>query len=347
MIYRAKAPLRLGLAGGGTDVSPYSDIYGGYILNATINSYAYISIEPLNEDKIILQAWDQNILQTFDLTEELPLDGILSLHKGVYNRIVKDFSKKALACKISSFVDAPAGSGLGTSSTLTVALLGAFCEWLKLPLGEYDVAHLAYSIERIDLGMSGGKQDQYSATFGGFNFMEFYANDTVIVNPLRIKDEIINELSMTLVLIYTGTSRLSAKIIDEQTRNVKENRSQSLEAMHSLKEYAKLMKDSLLRGNYNEIGNILHKSWISKKDLAHNITDSHIDKLYEAGLAGGSTGGKVSGAGGGGYIMFYCPGNTRYQVIRNTMALGGTTKDFEFINSGMQTWSGGKIVVSC
>src|SRR5882672_11123013 len=207
MIYRSKAPLRIGLAGGGTDVSPYSDLYGGAILNATISLSAYATIEPIAENKIIVQALDRKEEQQFNWAKELPIDGTLNLLKGVYNRIQKDYTIPAAGFRLSTFVDAPAGSGLGTSSTLVVAVLGAFIEMLKLPLSEYDAAQYAYHIERNDLQLAGGKQDQYAATFGGVNFMEFYEADRVIVNPLRIRPEYMHELENNLVLYFTATSR--------------------------------------------------------------------------------------------------------------------------------------------
>src|SRR3954470_7250893 len=193
MIYRSKAPLRIGLAGGGTDVSPYSDLYGGAILNATISLYAQASIEPLADDRIVLQANDRGETESFDMTEQLPINGHLDLLKGVYNAIYKDYNSIRSGFRLTTFVDAPAGSGLGTSSTLVVAIIGAFAEMLRLPLGEYDIAHYAYEIERKDLLMTGGRQDQYAATFGGVNYMEFFGEDKVIVNPLRIKQQYLFE----------------------------------------------------------------------------------------------------------------------------------------------------------
>ena len=207
MIIRSKAPLRLGLAGGGTDVSPFADLYGGSILNATINLYAHATIIPNDNNTIELIALDQDKRQSHDSSLNLELDGQLDLLKGVYNRIAKDYLDKPLSFTLQTHVDAPPGSGLGSSSTLVVAIIGAFAHWLKLPLGEYDVAHLAYEIERIELGLAGGRQDQYAATFGGFNFMEFYKDDKVIVNPLRVKTKYVNELQHNMVLFYTGTSR--------------------------------------------------------------------------------------------------------------------------------------------
>ncbi len=338
MIYRSKAPLRIGLAGGGTDVSPYSDQYGGAILNASISLSAYAAIEPLNENKIIIKAFDQNEEQNFDLLPVLPITGKLDLLKGVYNRIQKDHSFPLSGFRLSTFVDAPAGSGLGTSSTLVVAVLGAFVEMLKLPLDEYKIAQYAYDIERKDLQLAGGKQDQYAATFGGVNFMEFYS-DKVIVNPLRIKPQYLHELENNLVLYFTSTSRESAAIINEQVKNVHEKKEKSIEAMHQLKEQARMMKEALLQGDLNKIGLLLDYGFEQKRNMAANISNSTIEKLYTAAKAAGATGGKISGAGGGGFMIFYCPGNTRYAVIKTLNSFGGVVRDYSFTKYGLTTWS--------
>ncbi len=338
-VFRSKSPLRIGLAGGGSDVSPFSDIYGGAILNATINMFAHASIVPQNNGKIILQSVDKEQIITLNSKSNLEIDDKLTLHKGVYNRIVKNFTKKPLSFKLVTSVDAPAGSGLGTSSTLVVAILGAFAEWLKLPLGEYDLAHLAYEIERVDLSMSGGKQDHYAGTFGGVNFMEFYDNDKVIVNPLRIKNEYISELSHNLILYYTGTSRLSSKIIESQQKSVTSKNVKSIKAMQKLKEQAIMMKESLLKGDIDKIGEILDFGWKFKKQMAPDITNPMIDKIYQTAIDKGATGGKISGAGGGGFMIIYCPGNTKYKVIEALKKFGGQIKRYEFTNQGLSTWS--------
>lgn len=339
MIIRSKAPLRIGLAGGGTDVSPYSDQYGGAILNATVSLYAHASIEPLTEDKIVIIAADKKEQVTYERTDVLPIDGVLDLAKGIYNRVVRTYGRVPSGFKLTTQVDAPAGSGLGTSSTLVVAILGAFAEWMKLPLGEYDAAHLSYQIEREDLKMAGGKQDQYAATFGGVNFMEFYANDNVIVNPLRIRPEYLHELEHNLLLFYTATSRNSATIIEAQRKNVKDKKAASIEAMHHLKEQAQMMKEVLLKGNVDEIGKILDFGFQHKKQMASGITNPLIDTIYEAALAAGATGGKISGAGGGGFMTFYCPGTTRYAVIEALAQFGGTFHPYRFVEQGLFTWS--------
>ena len=339
MIYRSKAPLRIGLAGGGTDVSPYSDQFGGAILNATVSLFAYANIQPLEEKKIIVEALDRNEQQQFESVDNLPINGELDLLKGVFNRVFADYNLPSSGFRLSTFVDAPAGSGLGTSSTLVVAILGAFVEWLKLPLGDYDIAHYAYQIERNDLKLTGGKQDQYAAMFGGVNFMEFYEDDKVIVNPLRIKPEYLHELENNLVLFFTSTSRESATIIDEQVKNVKSKNEKSIEAMHQLKEQARMMKEALLKGRLDEFGAILDFGFQQKRRMASKISNSKIEEIYEAAKHGGATGGKISGAGGGGFMIFYCPGNTRYRVIEELKKFGGEVKNYTFTKYGLSSWS--------
>jgi len=339
MIYRSKAPLRIGLAGGGTDVSPYSDEFGGAILNATLSLYAHASIEPINENKIIIQALDRKEVEEYDWATALPINGKLDLLKGVYNRIQKDYGISAKGFKLSTYVDAPAGSGLGTSSTLVVAIIGAFVEMLNLPLGDYDIAHYAYEIERNDLQLSGGKQDQYAATFGGVNFMEFYGGDKVIVNPLRIRQEYLNELEHNLVLYYTATSRESATIIKEQQSNVVDKKTSSVDAMHQLKEQSRMMKEALLKGRLHEIGEILDYGFEQKKLMAKSITNNLIDEIYTAAKKAGASGGKISGAGGGGFMTFYCPSNNRYQVIETLLKFGGEVKPYQLTQHGLTTWT--------
>jgi len=339
MIYRSKAPLRIGLAGGGTDVSPYSDLYGGAILNATISLYANATIEPINEKKIILQALDRNEEEEYNWAASLPLNGKLDLLKGIYNRIQKDYGIPEQGFRLSTYVDAPAGSGLGTSSTLVVAIIGAFAEMLKLPLGEYDMAHYAYEIERKDLGLAGGKQDQYAATFGGVNYMEFYDDDKVIVNPLRIKPHYLFELENNLLLYYTSTSRESAEIIKKQTKNVTDKKDKSIEAMHQLKEQSRLMKEALLKGKLDEIGRILDYGFEQKRQMAEGITNPLLEEIYDTAKKAGATGGKISGAGGGGFMIFYCPVNTKYAVQKSLESFGGRYRRYKITEHGLTTWT--------
>lgn len=340
MIIRSRAPFRLGLAGGGTDVSPYSDLYGGCILNATISLYAHANIEPRNDNKIVFTLPQYDEYYEFESVDYLPTDGgKADLMKGIYNRIVKDFIKKPLAFTLTCSLEVPFGSGLGTSSTFAIAMLGAYSEWLRLPLGEYDLAYLAYLIERVDLKQAGGKQDQYAAAFGGFNFMEFYAEDKVIVNPLRIRTDVINELSNNLLLYYTNSSRNSGDIIAEQQKNVSAKKEKSLEAMHLIKKQATEIKEAILKDKLDDIGCILNEGWQHKKAMADGISTPFFEEIYNTAINAGAIGGKISGAGGGGYVFFYCPVNTRYNVAKALNKLGeGRIEPYTFTKKGLETW---------
>ena len=338
MIIRSKAPLRLGLAGGGTDVSPYSDLYGGAILNSTINLYVYTTITPTDNGLIKLNALDLGTSVTLPSSSALEIVPDLALPIGVYNRIIKDYGLDPLSFELTTYVEVPKGSGLGTSSTIVVGILGAFAEWLKLPLGEYDLARLAYQIEREDLAMAGGKQDQYAATFGGVNYMEFSTNDSVIVNPLRVKPDYMSELEHNLLLYYTGTARQSASIIDKQSKAFKQKGSGSVEAAHALKAHAVDMKKALLTGKVDDIGIILNESWQHKKRMAEGISNPHIDAMYDVAMQAGALGGKISGAGGGGYMFFYCPANNRYPVMEAMQQFGAQLQPFSFVRDGLISW---------
>ena len=339
MLVRSRAPLRLSMAGGGTDVAPYSDLYGGSVLNATIDMYAYCVVEPIHEPQLVFHAADRNETYSSSLTDSLSFDGTLDLHKGVYNRIIKDYNQAVpIALKITTYSDAPAGSGLGSSSTLVVAMIKAFVELLNLPLGEYDIARLAYEVERCDIGLKGGKQDQYAATFGGFNFIEFYANDRVIVNPLRIKQWIISELESSIVLYYSGVSRESARIIDEQARRIAGADTVALEATHEIRRFAFLQKESLLKGDMQSFSRGLNASWKAKQHLAQGIINPDLQKVYDAALEAGACAGKISGAGGGGFLMFMMDPIRRANVISALKPFSGEIVRCHFTKGGTEGW---------
>lgn len=339
MIIRARAPLRLGLAGGGTDVSPYCDRFGGLVLNATIDKYAYTTIQPADNGEVQFIASDRQELWEGEALPVLALDGKLDLHKGVYNRIVKDFNRgEPLPMRLITHSDAPPGSGLGSSSTLVVSMVKAFVEWLNLPLGEYDIAHLAYEIERIDVGLSGGRQDQYAATFGGFNFMEFHDDDRVVVNPLRIKNWIISELEASLLLFFGGVSRKSAEIIDEQAKNVRSNDNDAIEATHALKVEAIQMKEGLLRGDFQRLVKSMEAGWIAKKRMAKSISNPRIEESYQLAKKAGMQAGKISGAGGGGFMMLLVDPAKRMDVIRALSQTEGQVLTCHFTKYGTQGW---------
>lgn len=339
MIIRARAPLRLGLAGGGTDVSPYCDIHGGFVLNATIDRYAYAVIKTLDEPYVRFVSTDQQTEKVKTIDEPLVLNGKLDLHKAVYNEMIQRYNGgKRISLELSTFCDAPAGSGLGSSSTLVVVMIRAFTELLNLPLDDYAIAQLAFKIERVDCGLQGGRQDQYSATFGGFNFMEFYADNRAVINPLRIKNWIICELEASLLLFYTGVSRESAKIIADQSANVTSGSVDAIEAMHRIKREALEMKECLLKGDFDGIVQSMRKGWESKKRSAKTVSNPHIDEIYNAAIKAGALAGKVSGAGGGGFMMFFVPPEKRMDVIRTLNGFEGQVSNCHFTKHGTQAW---------
>jgi len=343
MIIRSKAPLRLGLAGGGTDIASYYNRFGGYVLNATVDMYAYCTIEPNDSGEIEFVAADLNKNEKYSAEEQIMHSSSLPIHTGIYNRIIADFGftegRKPLSFKMTTYSDAPAGSGLGSSSTIVVAIIKAFVEWLNLPLGEYDIAALAYKIEREDIGLAGGKQDQYAATFGGFNFMEFYENERVIVNPLRLKRWIRNEIEASLVLFFTGVSRESANIISEQIEHMQKGDSKNIENMHEMKKQAVFMKEALLKGDFRGFSECLLNGWLAKKNVASSISNSFLDDLYQYALDNGAESAKISGAGGGGFMMIYCNPCKRIALVRALKEKQGMVLTPSFTETGTQAWT--------
>ena len=339
-IIRARAPLRLGLAGGGTDVSPFSDEQGGFVLNATIDLYAQAILEPREDGTVTFAAEDLEQTVSFPAAQSCSDEEPLRLHRGIYRRIVQQFNGgRPLSLRLSTYADAPAGSGLGTSSTMVVCILQAYSEWLQLGLGEYEIAHLAYEIERLDLALAGGKQDQYAAAFGGFNFIEFGVRDRVLVNPLRVKDWVVNELEACTVLYYTGQSRESAHIIQRQIDNTRAGNVRSVEAMLALKHDAVAMKEAILRGDLARYAEILGRSWAVKKQMAQGISNPEIDEVYEAAIGAGALAGKISGAGGGGFMMFFAAPHRRMSLLRELARFPGRVMNFHFTGVGAQSWT--------
>jgi D-glycero-alpha-D-manno-heptose-7-phosphate kinase len=333
--FRARAPLRISLCGGGTDVSPYPEEHGGMVLSATINQYAYASLRPRRDSRLTLASLDYDVVARYDHPRRMKLDGNLDLIKAV----VRAF-KVRRGADLWVHSDAPPGSGLGSSSTLVVALIGVMSEWLGRPMPSYDAAELAYRIERVDLGLAGGRQDQYASTFGGFNFIEFNADSTV-VNPLRIRADVLNELEYRLLLCYMGQTRQSAKIIERQTAAYRAGQASVVEALHRLKSETLEMKKALLLGKVDALGELLHEAWESKKRLDEGISNSHVDRLYRLARREGAIGGKMPGAGGGGYFLLLTRFDRKHRVAAVLEKHGGQVVPFQFERRGLVTWASG------
>jgi D-glycero-alpha-D-manno-heptose-7-phosphate kinase len=333
--FRARAPLRISLCGGGTDVSPYPEEHGGMVLSATINQYAYASLRPRRDSRLTLASLDYDMVARYDHPRRMKLDGNLDLIKAV----VRAF-KVRRGADLWVHSDAPPGSGLGSSSTLVVALIGVMSEWLTRPMPDYDVAELAYRIERLDLGLAGGRQDQYASAFGGFNFIEFNADGTV-VNPLRIRPDVLNELEYRLLLCYMGQTRQSAKIIERQTAAYRAGEVSVVEALHRLKSETLEMKKALLLGKVDALGELLHEAWESKKRLDEGISNHHVDQLYRLARREGAIGGKMPGAGGGGYFLLLTRFDRKHRVAAVLEKHGGQVVPFQFERRGLVTWASG------
>ncbi len=326
MLYRAKAPLRVSFAGGGTDVAPFPEREGGLVLNATINRYAYGTLRPRRDEQIHIESVD------YGVDDALILDGKLALVKAAIMKLGRG------GFDLFLHSNAPPGSGLGSSSTVMVTLIGLLKEFHKLPLTDYEIAQLAYSVERTDLGIKGGLQDQYAATFGGFNFIEM-DGDRVVVNPLRIPADVIHELEHNMLLAYTGRTREGSHIIEDQTSRLNERRTDALEGLRMQKELAVEMKNALLRRQLNDFGALLGTAWEYKKKMSPKIATEFIDTAYQEAMDHGALGGKVTGAGGGGYMLFFCPFHRKHKVAEALIAMGTTVSEFEFTEHGLQTWS--------
>jgi D-glycero-alpha-D-manno-heptose-7-phosphate kinase len=336
---RARAPLRLGLAGGGTDLSPYCDKYGGFVLNATVSLYAYAILSLRDDGRVKMISADRGDVFEGTAASAFEATGPLLLQLGVYNRIVRQFcGGRSLPLTLTTCSDVPAGSGLGSSSALVVAMVQAYAELLSLPLGEYDVARLAYEIERVDLSQHGGRQDQYAAAFGGLNFIEFYDQERVIVNPLRIKEYVRSELECSMILYYTGVSRLSSQIISEQKHNIESEDDASMKGMHLLKQNAVDMKEAILKGDIPRVGTLLGTGWQAKKETAAGISNDSIERAFAVALEAGAYAGKVSGAGGGGFCMFMVDPAARQQVVNALSTLPGKILNCTFTAGGANAW---------
>ena len=339
-IIRSRSPLRLGLGGGGTDMESFYSQYGGAVLNATISLYACCTLKPKNNGKIKFVASDLQETFECDSTNYIEPTGSLKLRKAVYNHIVKNYNNnQPISHKVVTYCDVPAGSGLGSSSTLVVSIVKAYTELLSLPFGDYDISHIAYEIERVDLGMKGGKQDHYAATFGGFNFMEFYKDDKTVINPLRVRRWIISELEQSLILFNTGTSRESSNIIAEQSENISQNSTKTIDAMLQIKQEAISIKEYLLKGNFEAIADSIQKGWIAKKQAATSITNKQIHSIYDKVMSAGAMAGKISGAGGGGFFMFLTRPSKRMEILRVLSKENGQIYPCHFVEDGSMSWT--------
>lgn len=337
MIIRSRAPVRVSFGGGGTDVSPYTEEHGGCVLNAAIRRYAWATLELRSDTKIILQSDDLNETIEVKHRDQLAFDGHLDLLKAVvraYPIIEGGFS-------VFLRSDVPPRSGLGGSASAFIALIGVFDYLLRdQRQSAYEIAEKAFDLERKELKVMGGRQDQYASVFGNINFIEFRGNDFVRVNPLRLPEDYLLELEKHLILVgLPGGRNHSGGVIEDQVAQMKKEGTKSLDALHNTKRIAQEMKKALLRGDFDRFGGLLDKAWHEKKKFTSLISNSSIDALYAAAKEAGALGGKITGAGGGGHMMFYCRPNTEHIVSAALERAGARAVDLQFDTQGLQVWT--------
>jgi D-glycero-alpha-D-manno-heptose-7-phosphate kinase len=332
-LIRAKAPLRISFAGGGTDLPHWYEEHGGAVFSSTINRFAYVTLYPRDDREVRIRSLDLGYMVQYDVKERPIYDGVLDLAKAVIHRLGAD---RGLELDVRS--DAPAGSGLGGSSALTAAVIGALARYTGQTLDAYELAELNYEIERHDLRIAGGKQDQYATTFGGFNLIEFHA-DRVLVNPLSIGRDILNDLESHLLLCYTGRVRADLGLVSKQMKMYREGRAATHQGMHRLYELVFEMKEALLKGRLSDFGALLHDAYLAKKSMNPDVAVGTIaDQLYDEARSCGAQGGKLLGAGGGGYLLLYCETDRQHEIRLALEALGGQFTDFAFDDLGLQSW---------
>ena len=330
MIVRAKAPLRISFAGGGTDVEPYPSEHGGAVLSATIDLYAFASLNP-REDREHTVRTDDGGTAHYASPQDMVFDGHLDLVKAVLRHMAPD---AGFDLHLSG--DAPPGSGLGTSSALVVAMLAALAEVMREPMTPYELARRAYQVERVDLRQAGGMQDQYASAFGGFNFIEFSGGDNVVVNPLRIRPDVINELHGSLLLCHTGITRTSGGILRRQVAGYRAGH--TVDALRRIRDLAAEMKEALLLGDLDRFAKGLTLGWEEKRTLAEGITNERIEELYDRAMDAGALAGKLLGAGGGGFLLFFCPFRERARVAEAMEEAGARVVRFHFEERGAEIW---------
>jgi D-glycero-alpha-D-manno-heptose-7-phosphate kinase len=336
-LIRARAPLRISFAGGGTDLSPFAEDHGGLVLNATINRYAYATLRFPEEQGVMVTSLDYRDRAHYPPDEPFILDGKFDLVKACLQRLHATPEQGGIELYLET--EAPPGSGLGSSSALVVAVVGALRTWRHMGLDAYEIAHLAWEIERQDVGVPGGLQDQYAAAFGGFNFIEFRGHGEVVVNPLRIDPRVIRELQYNLLLFYTGRPRESMHMIERQIAGYVAGQAGVVDATMRIKELTVAAKDAILTARLDDLGEILDEEWTQKRRTAEGVSTPHIEEMYDEARKLGALGGKVSGAGGGGYMFLYCPFDRKPAISARLVELGAELVPMAFEPEGLHCWS--------
>lgn len=323
-----RTPFRIPIGGGGTDLPSYYQKYEGALITAAINKYMYINI---NEPSVT-----ETIKLNYSSTEEVNVEDIDSIKHDIVREALK-FLKINRPLEISSMADLSAGTGMGSSSSYTVGLLNGLNQMLKRFISVSELAEEACRIEIELIGKPIGKQDQYAAALGGILEMHIDRTGRVTYAPLKLNQEVIYELENRLMMFYTGIQRDANIILQEQSDNAKVDESNVINAMHEIKNIGQNIKSSLLQGNVDSVGLLMNEHWNIKKGISKKMSSSDIDNWYDLGIKNGALGGKVMGAGGGGFLLF-CVNIGNRKKLRTTMENAGLKyMDFRFDFEGVKT----------
>ena len=336
---RSRSPLRLGLAGGGTDLKNYTNKFTGRVLNATINLYAHVTLDPLESKKkqIVFEAKDININQKIKISNLNKIKAKLPLHLETYKYIISKYNNnRHISHKLTTYVDVPFGSGLGSSSTLVVSMIEAYTSFLKIKLNKHQIAKDAFIIEREICRFDGGKQDQYAAAFGGINIFEFKQN-SVKVKPLNLNQKIVQEFEESTILYYLGYSRKTNKIIADQNMKTLKSKT-TLNAMHSMKRESYEFENNIKKGNYHSLFKSLERGWRHKVKTSKYISSNKISNIFNYAKKNGAEAGKISGAGGGGFMIFFTKPENSAKLKKKLNEYGGYVINCSFTFEGSQSW---------
>jgi len=332
MLIRGKAPLRVSFSGGGSDVSPYSDEYGGCVLSTTIGMYIYGALEVRKDKQVEIFSLDYDELVKYELNSEIKKGDKLEFLRAVIRHL-----KPPSGINLYLHSDAPPGTGLGSSGAISVLIVGLVNRAFNLMLTKYQIARLAYEVEHDDLKRAVGRQDHYAAAFGGMNFMEFGRNGTVVY-PLRIEPWILEELSYHIQLFYTRKKHNSSDIVAKQVDYYKNRRKETLGALAEMKEIASQMQTMLVQGKLKRFAELLHEAWLAKQRMNPGTVTPYLAELYEIARKNGTIGGKITGAGGGGFFLFFTPFTKKGQVSEAMIKMGAQSVPFVLDFKGLQTW---------
>jgi D-glycero-alpha-D-manno-heptose-7-phosphate kinase len=330
--------MRIGLVGGGTDIEAFSSRYGGAVLNTTIDKYAFVRLARESSGKILFESTDLGIREELSIPAN-PLDWKLPLHQATYFRMMQDFNDSVREpISLSTYVDAPIGSGLGSSSTLVVAMIKAYSQFMSLDLEIARIAELAHQIERVDCGFAGGRQDQYSAAFGGLNYIEFHKEGGVDVERIHLEKDVELRFTSSLLLYFTGVSRQSSGIISDQIGAINRSEPIALKALMDLKGGALEARNSLVRGDFDFFCEVVRENWERKKATSKLVSNEGIDQMYSQLRHLGIKGAKISGAGGGGFMLLFLDPDRKAQVLDYLSKQPGQAQHCSLSSDGVSSW---------